>query len=210
MAGPGQPEGTRRALSLAAVVGLIVAAIGGGYLLARNTGAQEASGTPSTGASSHTPSASPTTKSSTPSVSRTASPSRKPSTRLADGRYFVYAKHVKGGGTAKLTFDLAYLLTGPAANEAAAAHGDETPVPNGYYIVNDNPQLRTYPISPAATVRYIPTDASDQVALKPGSVDAWANAVNGTDMTNYRNGDAGWWIVILGGEITSIMQQYFP
>jgi hypothetical protein len=109
----------------------------------------------------------------------------------------------------KLTFDLAYLLTDQAAIDAAAAHGDPPPE-DGYYLVNDNPLLRTVPISPDVTVRYIPTGALDQATLKPGTIDGWSAAVNGTAMTDYRDGDAGWWIVIQGGEITSIKQQYFP
>ena len=197
---------------ITAVVLLLAGSFGAGYVLARSRGTPEASGTPSqTG-----PPGSSVTASPRSSATRTASPSAEPGTQLPDGRYFVYAKKVAGDGTAggsgrlKLTFDLAYLLGGPAANEAAAAHGVETPVPNDYFIVNDNPLLRTYPISPDVSVKYIPTDTADQVKLHPGTIDAWANAVNGTAMTDYRNGDAGWWIVIQGGEITSIKQQYFP
>ena len=52
-----------------------------------------------------------------------------------------------------MTFDLAYFLTGDAANQAAAEHGDETPVPNDYYIVNDNPSLRTHARLPTVSIR---------------------------------------------------------
>ena len=34
------------------------------------------------------------------------------------------------------------LLTGKAADDASAAHGGESPVPNDLYIQNDNPRLR--------------------------------------------------------------------
>jgi hypothetical protein len=34
------------------------------------------------------------------------------------------------------------LLTGKAADAASAAHGGESPVPNDFYIQNDNPRLR--------------------------------------------------------------------
>jgi hypothetical protein len=56
---------------------------------------------------------------------------------------------------ATLTFDLAEFLTGEAAAQAAAEHGDESPPPNDYYIVNDNPKLRTMPIAPDATIQAI-------------------------------------------------------
>ena len=52
----------------------------------------------------------------------------------------------------RLSFDRALFLTGDAANKAAAAHGDETPVPNDYYIVNDNKLLRTVVLSTAVKV----------------------------------------------------------
>jgi hypothetical protein len=45
-------------------------------------------------------------------------------------------------GTIYLRFDRAILLTGKAADDASAAHGGESPVPNDHYIQNDNPRLR--------------------------------------------------------------------
>jgi hypothetical protein len=44
------------------------------------------------------------------------------------------------------------LLTGNAADAASAAHGGESPVPNDYYIQNDNPRLRDLAIVDQATV----------------------------------------------------------
>ena len=44
------------------------------------------------------------------------------------------------------------LLTGNAADAASAAHGGESPVPNDYYIQNDNPRLREVVIADQATV----------------------------------------------------------
>jgi hypothetical protein len=55
-------------------------------------------------------------------------------------------------GTLYLRFDRAILLTGPAANAASAAHGGESPVPNDYYIQNDNPRLRDVPVLDHVTV----------------------------------------------------------
>jgi hypothetical protein len=63
-----------------------------------------------------------------------------------------------------MTFDLAYFLTGDAANQAAAEHGDETPVPNDYYIVNDNPLLRTTPISPSVEIDAIDWSRVDRAS----------------------------------------------
>ncbi|MDP9330497.1 MAG: hypothetical protein M3P11_07680 [Actinomycetota bacterium] len=194
----------KRSVVIAAVIAVIVLAFGGGYLLAHDNGGSGAANSTTT---SPTPTNSHSPK---PSVSVTTSPSPEPSAQLEDGRYFVYAKKVTGSGDPmKLTFDLAYLLGGQEADDAAAAHGDPPPE-DGYYLVNDNPLLRTVPIDPEVTVRYIPTGAVDQATLKAGNIDGWSAAVNGTAMTDYRDGDAGWWIVIQGGEVTSIKQQYFP
>jgi hypothetical protein len=55
-------------------------------------------------------------------------------------------------GTLYLRFDRAILLTGPAADAASAAHGGESPVPNDYYIQNDNPRLRDVPVRDDVTV----------------------------------------------------------
>ena len=55
-------------------------------------------------------------------------------------------------GTIYLRFDRAVLLTGEAADDASAAHGGESPVPNDLYIQNDNPRLRDLAIVDQATV----------------------------------------------------------
>jgi hypothetical protein len=56
------------------------------------------------------------------------------------------------GGTIHLRFDRAVLLTGKAADDASAAHGGESPVPNDLYIQNDNPRLREVAVVDQATV----------------------------------------------------------
>jgi hypothetical protein len=199
-----------RTLLIAGVVILVVVAFGGGYLLAHSKSQGAASEIPT----AISPSENPTTSTPTGSTGPTVSPSPEDTSHLGDGNYFVFAKRVRGGsagsGELRLTFDLAYLLNGEAANQAAAAHGYETPVPNDYFLVNDNPMLRTYPLSSDATVKYIPTDAEDQAILRTGNLAAWIEAIDGLNMTDYRGGDAGWWITIQGGAITAIRQQFFP
>ena len=66
-------------------------------------------------------------------------------------------------GTFYLRFDRAVLLTGKAADAASAAHGGESPVPNDYYIQNDNPRLREVVIADQATVI-----GSQQLTGSPG------------------------------------------
>jgi hypothetical protein len=66
-------------------------------------------------------------------------------------------------GTIYLRFDRAVLLTGKAADDASAAHGGESPVPNDLYIQNDNPRLRDLVIVDQATVV-----GSQQLTGSPG------------------------------------------
>ena len=66
-------------------------------------------------------------------------------------------------GAFYLRFDRAVLLTGKAADDASAAHGGESPVPNDYYIQNDNPRLRDLAIANQITVI-----GSQQLTGSPG------------------------------------------
>ena len=202
---PGKPDRTLAAIIVALVV---VVAFGGGYLLAKGG---KTTAEPSGSASGPTPTGRPSgTHPPEPSVTPSGHPSTEPAGDLTDGRYFVYAKAVEGGeeGPLLLTFDLAYLYSGEEANAVAAARGDEVPVPNDIYIVNDSPKTRQYPIASAVKVKYIPPGVS---TLKKGDIGTFEQAVNGTAPTDYPDMDyAPWWIVITNGEITSITQQYLP
>jgi hypothetical protein len=161
-----------------------------------------ASGTPS-------PSAEPTSSEEpTPSEEPTSTEEPAVASGFADGRHFVLAESVKPGDV--LVADLGYFFTGDEANEAAAGHGVETPVPNDYFIVNDNPKLRRVPISTDATVRYIPSESCCD--LQPWDLQTWIDAVNGevqTDMMGEMS-FTWWWITVRGGAVVAIEQQYIP
>jgi len=154
----------------------------------------------------------PTTGSPSPGPSPTGSPSPAPGTDLGDGRHFGYIESVDIRtlpGT--MVLDLAYFLTGDEANEAAEEHGDETPVPNDYYIVNDNPRLRTLVVSRDVRIllidwmnccdRFFPADPGrfqDSFALDeypPG---------------NYKGKFSPYWLTVRDGVVTAIEEQYLP
>ena len=63
-----------------------------------------------------------------------------------------FTKVLSSGRPVRLSFDRALFLTGAAADRASAAHGGESPVPNDYYIVNDNRLLRTLELAPDVQV----------------------------------------------------------
>ena len=103
----------------------------------------------------------------TPSKPTTAQPASRPAaspppaTRGSDFG-FIRSWTAKTG-TFYLRFDRAVLLTGKAADDASAAHGGESPVPNDYYIQNDNPRLREVAIADQAKVI-----GSQQLTGSPG------------------------------------------
>jgi hypothetical protein len=102
-----------------------------------------------------------------PSKPTTAQPAGRPTaspttaTRRSDFG-FIRSWYAKGG-TIYLRFDRAVLLTGKAADAASAAHGGESPVPNDYYIQNDNLRLREVAVVDQATVI-----GSQQLTGRPG------------------------------------------
>lgn len=113
------------------------------------------------------------------------------------------------GETDYLTLDYIQFLTGEEAVEAATAHGDESPPPNGYYIVNDNPRLREFPIQAGIAVHVVVND--DGTSDPEGHsmpLDDWLATINGPDapafLANF------YWVTITDGTITAIEQQYLP
>ena len=158
-----------------------------------------------------TPSSTPTQTSEpseTPDPSETPEPSASRSPSLEDGHHFVYVTSANrsDGGMTRVRFDLAYFYQGARAEREAAERGDE--VVSGYYIVNDNPRLRTMPLADDVEVEYIPS--SQCCELQAGDVDAWVEAVLETNPTDYAGTNAPWWLTVEGGRITLIEQQYLP
>ncbi|HET9672755.1 MAG TPA: hypothetical protein VFQ40_07895 [Actinomycetota bacterium] len=198
-------ERTRRTSLIAGAIVLGLASIGAGALIAiSDDGAERAR-----------PTGTPTASSSpSPSSAEEPSPTQEPSPSparpvLEDGIHFVYVTDGarRDDGSIRVTFDLASFLTGEEGAQAAAAHGDE--FVNDYYIVNDNPRLRTIPVAADATVRYLPAGGVT-TELQPGDLDAWLDAVLGTNPTDYGGTDVPWWFAVRDGVVTRIEQPYLP
>lgn len=170
-----------------------------------------------------TPSASPNgsggvTTSATPEPSETETESPEPSetegptpeAELEDGRHFGSIRSIDAE-TQTMRFDLAYFLTGEEANEAAAEHGDEVPVPNDYYIVNDNPRLRTLDVDPGVEVWVIDwANCCDPVEgeIQP-FVDAFATRHHPWNAL-YQGRQAPYWVTVKDGLVVKIEVQYLP
>jgi hypothetical protein len=191
--------GRNRPLIILGVALIAIVALTGGLLLANGGDDDGAIGSPT---SSPTTGATP----SQTSASQSEAPSSTPA--MDDGRYFVFVKKLHGTPPdATMTFDLAYFLTGDAANEAAAENGDETPVPNDYYIVNDNPRLRTMPVSPTVQINAI--DWTN--CCEPTSVPYTDWAASLTHPTDALLGtQVPYWITVTDGQIVTIEEQYLP
>ena len=197
------------------IVGGVIAAVlvfGLGYLL--GTGGDEGAAVSPTATTpaptSESTSPTPTDKPSpTPSAIATPEPGGD---TLPDGRYCVQLTDIQGGeeGPLLLQYDLAYFLTGEEANQAAADRGLETPVPNDYFIVNDNPKLRLTPLEGVYSVKYIPEGSglSSPVKAHEAQFLGWMGESVQTDFPP--KDTSWWWITIENGSVTKIEQQYLP
>lgn len=112
-------------------------------------------------------------------------------------------------GAYVLRIDYVLFLTGAEAIAAATAHGDESPPPNDYYVVNDNPLLRDFPIRSGIPVTVVTND--DGTSDSDGhtiTLDQWVAALSGPAANAYRA--SIYWITITDGTITAIEAQYVP
>ena len=215
------PPGNGRNRRTLLIVGLIVAAVlvfGGGYALGRGNGSPETAAPPLPSATpTHTRAPKPTptetpSASATPSATPSSNPTAEPQgDTLADGRYFVRLNDLEGGeaGPPAVRYDLAYFLTGAAADQAAKDHGQETPVPDGYFIVNDSHQLRVAPLADPFGVKYIPEgNCCQPVKAHTAAFLGWLGETQQSDFPP--KDTSWWWITIDGGQITKVEQQFLP
>lgn len=142
------------------------------------------------------------------SVEPSGTPAAAPA--LEDGRHFGYIRSADPGAMT-LRFDPARFLTGEEANAAAAEHGDAVPVPNDYYIVNDERRPRTLPIDPGAEILVI--DWNRCCELVPGELGPFLDAFTIRRPpwdAMYQGRRAPYWITVRGGAVVRIEVQYLP
>lgn len=119
---------------------------------------------------------------------------------LPDGKWFGY---VAAADDHSLEFDLACWFTGKAADRAAKEAGDESPVPNGYYVSNTNDALRTVEVGSKASVVWYP-NVGDPSSETTSSLAEWVA------QTADRQFSLGVWLTVSGGEVTHIQEQWIP
>jgi hypothetical protein len=136
-----------------------------------------------------------------------------PPAQLVDGDHFGFIEEVDAsGGT--LVLDLAYFLTGKAANEAAAARGDEVPVPNDYYIVNDNPRLRTLALAEDVQLWLLDWNNCCDERFD-GDLETFSEAIDDPPVESgdgfiYQGSLSPYWLIVENGEVVRIQEQYLP
>jgi len=150
-----------------------------------------------------------------------------------DSFQFAYVTEVASDGST-VTLDYAEFLTGEEANAAAEAAGEIDPgegVPNDYFIRNDNPRLRTFPIESDARIELIGyfLDSADQgLAEITVSPLEWATllakaqqcaaddfppeceSLGGDNWQWYGFGQLPYWVLIGDGVVTALEEQYLP
>ena len=127
-------------------------------------------------------------------------------------RQFAFVENVTTtGGKTSVIADYAQFLTGKAAATAASAHGDESPPPNDFYIVNDNKKLRTLVVKSGISVKLTARDDGTsepngyKVTLAKWTSYFAAPADNTQSITK-----GPYWFTITNSVVTGIEEQYTP
>lgn len=151
-----------------------------------------------------------TTTATTPATDATPTPGPSEPV-LADGRHPVYVTAVDMAQR-RLTFDLIQFLTGGTAHDAYVKDHPDDPEgpPNDYYIVDDNPRLRTLPVEPglevivywlgsggASTERIGFDELMDYFATNPAPEDG-------------RLWFAPFWLTVQDGVVVAMDEQFIP
>ena len=135
-----------------------------------------------------------------------------PTAELEDGRHFGYIKSVDlGASPPTLVFDLAYLLTGEEANEEAAKRGYPTPVDNDYFIVNDNPRLRTPALAGDLRLRLLDREHCCDTFFD-GDLERFAASFRRTSYPpgNYVGKFTAYELTVEDGVVVEIDEHYLP
>ena len=130
---------------------------------------------------------------------------------LGDGRYAVWLTGLdQRSGT--VTFDVVQWLTGAAADAAFhREHPDATDrhVPNGFYIVNQNPRLRMLQVRPDVSLSVlVPMHGTEQQRISFAAFPTYlAGDLEPHDNKLWNN---PFWLTVGNDRIASAEEQYIP
>lgn len=118
---------------------------------------------------------------------------------LPDGEWYGGVRSFDEQG---ISFDLACLLTGEAAEAAATEDGEESPPPNDYYVRNESDEVRVLAVRPDTPVTWYPSgDPNDEVK---GTYTEW------TEFLSTQESYLGIWVTIESGAVTEIAEWWVP
>jgi hypothetical protein len=142
-----------------------------------------------------------------------ASPSATASAVLPDGRSPAFLTSIDPGKQT-VTFDLIEFLTGDAAKKAwqkaNPGSGEDGPE-DDYFIVNDNPKLRTLPVS--ASVQILVVDLTGAgVQSKPITFAAAPAyfAAQKPNTSDHKLAYNPFWLTVQNGQIVKMEEQFLP
>ena len=124
---------------------------------------------------------------------------------------FIKKTGVADGGDHTMTFDYVQFLTGAAAVKAAAAHGDTAD--NDFYVLNENPKLRTFPVSSGVLIKLHPSNGPGFSRIF--TLDEFESLITDGPHT-YGGNNYGWsaeqtyYINIKHGKVTRVENQWSP
>jgi hypothetical protein len=176
-----------------------------------------------------TPTSAPATTTTSTQVEEPPTTTTAPETTttteaLPEGvREFAYVVGIEASddGTVVVTADYAQFLTGDEAIQAAIEDGfivEGETVPNDYYIVNENPQLRELALDPNAPIVlnacFVDGECVTQIRV---TIEQWMVLQEG-DMPEglgegfqwYGEGTLPYWVILEGETIIGIEEQYLP
>lgn len=120
---------------------------------------------------------------------------------LPDGQWYGEAISADAAG---VQFDLMCFFLGEEADKAALEDGEAmVPVPNGYYVRNDDPALRTFDVAGATQVLHYPT--GDPGAAQVLDYPDWARLVAQGQILL-----PGIWLTIDDGAVVAVEEQWTP
>jgi hypothetical protein len=127
---------------------------------------------------------------------------------LVDGRHPVFLTDINVIGRS-IEFDLIQYLTGDEAIFAwREDHPNDPGPPNGYYIINDNPQLRRLPVADEVAVTVLDWNAGFQPFVVAFADLPTELAARGAPDEHL--GVNPFWLTVDDGTVTAIEEQYIP
>jgi hypothetical protein len=211
MAGQAQGRSVPMWVFVATFVGVAILAGAVGWFIANSSPAPKA-GPVATTTSTVEPTKTVETTSTIPATV-TVEPTKTPTPTPATVKELCIVTNVSWTPAKKyrITVDYVQMLTGKAAADRATADGQESPPPNDYYLVNDNPKLRTFSVAAAAPVYLLGWGGTDATFKTKRTIDDFLDIMPGgvNPQTEWVNGY--YWVTVKAGKtVTRIEQQFFP